>query len=168
MPRLYLNVLETERILQFWDKKFSTCTSFERKRLINYTLCSTSIIVLATQCRYIHFWSLTMRGYDNITSNRGGGGGRTRCERESNGILRGKYPRVARWSRFRLLSRPHTSLFLIDRGTALQAKWLESNLLTSIVSRQQFCSAGFVHREAAGRTISEAKQKDNLSYSVSV
>ena len=31
LPGLYLNILKTEKILQFWDKKFST--SFQRKRL---------------------------------------------------------------------------------------------------------------------------------------
>ena len=27
MPRLYLNIFKTEKILQLWDKKFSTCVA---------------------------------------------------------------------------------------------------------------------------------------------
>ena len=27
LPGLYLNILETEKMLQFWDKKFSTCVA---------------------------------------------------------------------------------------------------------------------------------------------
>ena len=42
LPTLHLNVLITERMLQFWDKKFRRGTLFQRKRL-NPTLADSLI-----------------------------------------------------------------------------------------------------------------------------
>ena len=66
MPRLYLNIVKTEKILRFWDKKFSTCTSFQRKRL--KLLPSLWIKILVPTAR--HFPSICTGSCDRKSATR--------------------------------------------------------------------------------------------------